>query len=99
MSKKAPQKTSKPGVMTFSPDTVQAIVQQEDVSEEQIEAAIVFTHLVLGINPFVNPTATLGFLIEALSVGMDDQSAIEYGQMIARTATINGHQKGEEDLQ
>lgn len=99
MKAKVRSKISKPGVTTFSNDTIQAIVQEEDVSPDQIEAAIVFTHLLIGLNPYINPTATLGFMIEALSVGMDDQSAIEFGQLIARTAKINGPQKGEEDIQ
>ncbi len=99
MKRKARSKTLTNGKLTFSPDTIQAIVQEEDVSDEQIEQAIIFTHLILGINPYVNPTATLGFMIEGLTRGISEMEAVELGEMIARTATVSGPQKGEDQTQ
>ncbi len=90
--------TSNHGELVFSKDTIKVITQEVDVSESEIELAIVLTHLILGVNPFINPTATLSFLIEGISVNMDDKKAVELGQLIARTASVNGHGHNE-DLQ
>lgn len=88
---KRPKKSAKTSSGSFTP-----VITDVAITEMEIDVAIAFSHLVLGLNPRIPPSIAMSVMMELLygADGVTDETALQAGQMLAETV-LTGHSPNE----